>query len=50
MKRVGEVSQRFEAALSWYEKAADSGSIQAKHNLGMMFAEGKVLHRAGFAR
>lgn len=35
------VSQRFEAALSWYEKAADSGSMQAKHNLGMMFAEGK---------
>ena len=43
------VSQRFEAALSWYEKAADSGSMQANHNLGMMFAEGKGTARAGRA-
>ena len=35
------VSQQFDAAVSWYEKAAASGSMQANHNLGMIYAEGR---------
>ena len=33
------VTQQFDVALQWYEKAAVSGSMQASHNLGMMFTE-----------
>jgi TPR repeat protein len=35
------VSQQLDVAVGWYEKAAASGSMQANHNLGMIFAEGR---------
>ena len=34
------VTQQFDIAVSWYEKAAALGSMQANHNLGMIFADG----------
>ena len=35
------VSRQFDVAVGWYEKAAASGSKQANHNLGMIYAEGR---------